>query len=86
MMSKSLALAVVALAAAQFVSPIAKADTINVQGAIDFGPVGPSFYTDTVTFNLPVGFTNATFTINSYFADNRLCRDFEQHATQQHRN
>jgi hypothetical protein len=69
MMFKSLALAVAVLAVAQFGSPSAKADTINVHGAIDFGPVGPSFYTDTVTFNLPVGFTNATFTINSYIAD-----------------
>jgi len=69
MMFKSLALAAAALAVAQFISPSAKSDTLNVHGAVNFGSEGPSFYTDTVTFNLPVGFTNATFTINSYVAD-----------------
>jgi hypothetical protein len=69
MMFKSLALAAAALAVAQFISPSAKSDTLNVHGAINYGSEGPSFYTDTVPFNLPVAFTNATFTINSYVAD-----------------
>jgi hypothetical protein len=69
MIFKSLALTVAVLAVSQFGSLSANADTLNVHGAIDFGLEGPSFYTDTVTFNLPVGFTNATFTINSYIAD-----------------
>lgn len=68
-MFKSLALGLAALAVAQFVSPSAKAVTLNITGAINYGLEGPSFYTDTVTFNLPVGFTNPTFTINSYVAD-----------------
>lgn len=57
MMLKSLALAVAVLAVAQFISPSAKSDTLNVHGSVNFGSEGPSFYTDTVTFNLPVGFT-----------------------------
>jgi hypothetical protein len=69
MMFKSLALAVAALAVAQFVTPSAKADTLNVHGALDLTIFETPFFTDTVTFNLPVGFTNATFTINSYVAD-----------------
>jgi hypothetical protein len=68
-MFRSFALAVAALAVVQFVSPGAKADTLNVLGALNFGNDGPSFYTDAVHFNLPAGFTNVTFTINSYVAD-----------------
>ena len=69
MMSRSIALAVAALAVAQFVTPSAKAVTLNVNGAFNHGLDGPSLWADAVTFTLPAGFTNATFIINSYVAD-----------------
>jgi len=68
-MFKSLALTVAVLAAAQFANPRAEAVTLNVHGAFNYGDNGPAFWGDVVTFDLPSGFTNATFKINSYIAD-----------------
>jgi hypothetical protein len=64
-----MAFALVALVITQFASPSAKADTLNVSGAFDYGLNGPAYYIKTITFDLPAGFTNATFSINSYIAD-----------------
>lgn len=69
MIIKSWALTVAVLAAAQFTNLSANADTVNVHGEFNFGRQGPAFWADAVLFDLPTGFTNATFTINSYFAD-----------------
>ena len=64
-----MAFAVAALSVAQFTSLSAKADTVNVSGAFIYGADGPAYYIQTVTFNLPAGFTNASFSINSFVAD-----------------
>jgi len=64
-MFKSTAFALAALVITQFASPSAKADTLNVSGAFDYGRDGPAYYIKTITFDLPAGFTNATFSINS---------------------
>ncbi|WP_426527873.1 hypothetical protein [Bradyrhizobium sp. McL0615] len=68
-MFKSLALTVAVLASAQFPNLSANADTVTVHGAFNYGSQGPAFWADAVPFDLPTGFTNATFKINSYFAD-----------------
>lgn len=66
-MFKSLAVAAIVLVSAQLAAPKADAVTLNIHGGLVNNEI--PFYTDSITFSLPAGFTNPIFTITNYRAD-----------------
>ena len=72
MFMKSWSLAALAiLALVQLSSSKANAAIVHVESVAPNDNNGPSFYTGFVDFVLPAGFTKASITINSFYADDR---------------
>jgi hypothetical protein len=60
-----------ALACSVLFSVSSQASTIPITLTENMGQNGPSFFTDTVAFTLPTGFTDAALNISLYQADDR---------------